>query len=318
MMPASTELVRAIQQHASRNVSPAVNLLMQEVFSRYGTSVQGIVFYGSCLHTDEDLDGLFDLYVLVDGYLSANRNLLQASLNKVLPPNVFYLESILGDKRVRAKYALLSLADLRKGTSRHWFHSYLWARFCQPTAVIYARDDKVSTEIHTAFAQAVITFISRVLPLLPPQWTIRNLWQEGLRMTYRAEFRPERPDRQARLFDTSANYFEEVTREALASVPFRITCTNSQGTALYSASVDKSVRFLSRLTWAVRIVQGKILSVLRLMKAALTFEGGVEYIVWKIERHSGVKIEVSPFLQRHPILALCFLSLRLYRRGGVR
>ena len=318
MMPPPTELVHVIQQHASRDVSPAVYLLVQEVFSRYGTAVQGIVFYGSCMHSGDDLDGLFDLYVLVDGYLSANRSLLQAFLNKVLPPNVFYLESLLEGKRVRAKYALLSLADLHKGTSRRWFHSYLWARFCQPSVVVYARNDNVVNQIHTAFAQSVITFITRVLPLLPPQWTIRNLWQEGLGMTYRTEFRPERPDRQARLFDASANYFEDVTLKALESVPFRITCTNSQGAVLYSADIASSVRFFSRLTWAVRIVQGKILFVLRLMKAALTFEGGVEYIVWKIERHSGVKIEVSPFVQRHPILALCFLSLRLYRRGGVR
>jgi hypothetical protein len=318
MMPPPTELVCAIQQHASRDVSPAVNHLVQEVFSRYGTAVQGIVFYGSCLHSGDDLDGLFDLYVLVDGYLSANRSLLHAFLNKVLPPNVFYLESLLEGKRIRAKYALLSLADLHKGTSNRWFHSYLWARFCQPSVVVYARNDNVANQIHTAFAQSVITFIARVVPLLPPQWTIRYLWQEGLRMTYRAEFRPERPDRQERLFDASANYFEDVTPKALESVPFRITCANSQGATLYSACIASSVRFFSRLTWAVRIVQGKILSVLRLMKAALTFEGGVEYIVWKIERHSGVTVEVSPFLQRHPILALCFLSLRLYRRGGVR
>ncbi len=317
-MSPPTELVHVIQLHTSRHASPAVSLLMQEVFSRHGNSVQGIVFYGSCMHSGDDLDGLFDLYVLVDGYLSANRSLLYAFLNNVLPPNVFYLESLLEGKRVRAKYALLSLADLRKGTSRRWFHSYLWARFCQPSVVAYARNDDVLNQIHTAFAQSVITFISRVLPLLPPQWTIRNLWREGLGMTYRTEFRPERPDRQARLFDASANYFEDITLKALESIPFRITCTTSQGATLYSASVDNSVRFFSRLTWAVRILQGKILSVLRLMKAALTFEGGVEYIVWKIERHSGIKIEVSPFLQRHPILALCFLSFRLYRRGGVR
>ena len=318
MMTAPAQLVRAIQQHAPRDVPPAVNLLVEEIFSRYGTAVQGIVFYGSCLHAGKDLDGLFDLYVLVDGYLSANRNLRQALLNKLLPPNVFYLETLLEGKRVRAKYALLSLADLQKGTSRRWFHSYFWARFCQPAAVVYTCNDRVATQIHTAFAQAVITFIARVLPLLPQRWTIRELWLTGLGMTYRAEFRPERPDRQARLFEASADYFEEVARKAFDSVPFQITSTDSQGSTLYSAGIDTTARFLARITWTVRIVQGKILSVLRLAKGALTFEGGVEYIVWKIERHSGVKIDVSPFLQRHPILALCVLSLRLYRRGGVR
>jgi hypothetical protein len=318
MMTAPPELVRTIQRHAPRDVPPAVNLLVEEIFSRYGTAVQGILFYGSCLHADTEPDGLFDLYVLVDGYLSANRNLMQALLNKALPPNVFYLESLLGDKRVRAKYALLSLDDLHKGTSKLWFHSYLWARFCQPAAVIYSRDDIVAAQIDAAFAQAVMTFINRVLPLLPQQWTIRDLWLTGLGMTYRAEVRPERPDRQKRLFEASAEYFEEVARTALTSVPFRLTSTDHQGTTLYSASIDNAERFLARIAWTVRIVQGKILSVLRLAKGALTFEGGVAYIAWKIERHSGVRIEVSPFLQRHPILALCVLSLRLYRRGGVR
>ncbi|MBB5348693.1 hypothetical protein JWG42_07700 [Desulfoprunum benzoelyticum] len=317
-MTAPTELVRAIQRHAPRDIPPAVNLLAEEIFSRYGTAVQGILFYGSCLHAGKDPDGLFDLYVLVDGYLSANRNLLQALLNKMLPPNVFYLESLLEGKRIRAKYALLSLDDLHKGTSTRWFHSYLWGRFCQPAAIVYARDDKVATRIHTAFAQAVMTFIARVLPLLPQQWTIRDLWLAGLGMTYRAEFRPERPDRQARLYEAAAEYFEEVARAALESISFRLTCTNRQGVTLYSADVDNSARFLARIAWTIRILQGKILSVLRLVKGALTFEGGVEYIAWKIERHSGVKIEVSPFLQRHPILALCVLSFRLFRRGGVR
>ena len=318
MMTAPPELVRTIQRHAPRDVPPAVNLLVEEIFSRYGTAVQGILFYGSCLHAESEPDGLFDLYVLVDGYLSANRNLLQALLNKALPPNVFYLESLLGDKRVRTKYALLSLDDLHKGTSTRWFHSYLWARFCQPAAVVYSRDDKVAAQIDAAFAQAVMTFITRVLPLLPQQWTIRDLWLTGLGMTYRAELRPERPDRQERLFESSAEYFEEVARTALKSVPFRLTSTDHQGTTLYAADVGNSERYPARIAWTVRIVQGKILSVLRLAKGALTFEGGVEYIAWKIERHSGVRIEVSPFLQRHPILALCVLSLRLYRRGGVR
>jgi hypothetical protein len=66
------------------------------------------------------------------------------------------------------------------------------------------------------------------------------------------------------------------------------------------------------------MVQGKILSALRLAKGSLTFEGGVEYILWKIKRHSGVTLEASPFLKRHPVLAMCVLSFRLYRRGGVR
>ena len=78
------------------------------------------------------------------------------------------------------------------------------------------------------------------------------------------------------------------------------------------------MRFIAGLTWAIRILQGKILSVLRLVKGTLTFDGGVDYILWKIKRHSGVTMEASPFLRRHPILAMLVLSWRLYRLGGIR
>jgi len=317
-MAIPAELIDAIRQNTSREPSPAVSLLVAEILCRYGERVQGILFYGSCLHKGEDLDGLFDLYVLVDDYRSVNKNFLQAFLNRLLPPNVFYLEAPFADKRVRAKYAILSLDDLRRGTSKRWFHSYLWARFCQPTALVYARDAKVAQQVYTGFAQAVITFVSRVLPRLPPQFTCRELWQIGLGLSYRAEFRPERPDQQVRLFDAGQGYFEDITRKVFAGLPCGVTSESSQDNGLYSVRIPNSVRFLSRLTWGMRIIQGKVLSVLRLIKGTLTFEGGVDYILWKIKRHTGVTVKVGPFLKRHPILAMGVLSWRLYRLGGIR
>ena len=72
------------------------------------------------------------------------------------------------------------------------------------------------------------------------------------------------------------------------------------------------------MEWMVRSWQGKLLSVLRLLKGTLTFRGGLDYILWKIERHSGVKIEVPPRLRRWPLLATCVIFWRLYRQGAYR
>ncbi len=312
------QLISTMEQSSARIPSPAVNCLVKEILSRYGEAVQAILFYGSCLHMGEDLDGLFDLFVLVDTYDSVNRNSMLAALNKLLPPNVFYLEVSHGQQTVRAKYAILTLTDLYKGTSSRWFHSYLWARFCQPTATVYVRDEKVARQVHTAFAQAIITFTKRVMPRLQPQFTIRKLWQKGLELTYRAEFRPERPDQQVRLFDAAPDYFADITRMAFAVLPFQVSAINSQDIALYSANISKPMRLTAALTWTIRIVQGKLLSVLRLIKGTLTFDGGVDYILWKIKRHSGVDMEASPFLRRHPVFAMLVLSWRLFRLGGIR
>jgi hypothetical protein len=312
------QLISTIEQSSAMAPSPSVNCLVKEIMARYGTEVQAILFYGSCLHKDEDLDGLFDLYVLVDTYDSVNRNSLHAALNKLLPPNVFYLETSFENQKISAKYAILSLTDLLKGTSRKWFHSYLWARFCQPTTMVYAHNEEVVKLVNTALAQAVITFTTRVLPRMQPHFTIRELWQIGFELTYRAEFRPERPDQQVRLFDAASDYFEDITCKAFEALPCQVTAINSGADVHFIAAIPSLTRRVSRITWIIRILQGKILSVLRLIKGTLTFDGGVDYILWKIKRHSGVTMEASPFLRRHPILAMLVLSWRLYRLGGIR
>ena len=47
----------------------------------------------------------------------------------------------------------------------------------------------------------------------------------------------------------------------------------------------------------------KPLNVLRLLKASSTFEGAARYAAWKIERHTGVAVDVTPWRERHPVLA---------------
>jgi len=68
----------------------------------------------------------------------------------------------------------------------------------------------------------------------------------------------------------------------------------------------------------LRRIQGKALSLLRLAKAVFTFRGGVDYILWKLERHSGVKIEASERVRRHPLIYGWGLAWRLYRQGILR
>ena len=64
--------------------------------------------------------------------------------------------------------------------------------------------------------------------------------------------------------------------------------------------------------------RGKRASVLRLAKASLTFAGGIDYLAWKINRHAGTAITITPWQRRHPILAAIFLVPKLLRQGAVR
>ncbi len=82
--------------------------------------------------------------------------------------------------------------------------------------------------------------------------------------------------------------------------------------------VNAGERRGARRRWRMRRLLGKSLHVLRLMKAAYTFTDGLDYILWKIEKHSGVRATPTPWQRRHPLMAAPALAWRLYRRGAFR
>jgi hypothetical protein len=293
-MPTRTNLKNQIHRQISQPASPAIHTLADALLDTYARAVQAILFYGSCLRTGEDRGGLVDLYVLVDSYLAAYRRPILAALNKLLPPNVFYLEVPYEDR------------------------IYIWGRFAQPVGLLYARNDQVVRQVQTALNRAVLTFIARALPQVPSPFTARDLWRKGLELSYRAELRAERPHKLVRLFESAPDYYEHITREALATLPFPVDIQKSDPVYHYSVAMPRKARRISRLDWMVRSWQGKMLSVLRLLKGTLTFRGGVDYILWKIERHSGERVEAPPRLKRYPLLAACVILWRLYCRGAYR
>lgn len=317
-MNASAELIDLVKQSSSTSAIPAVRALSQSLLERFGTGVRAILFYGSCLRQGDDVDGLVDLYVLVDGYRSVYDTLLLSISNKVLPPNVFYLELPFEDRVLRAKYAVISLRDFRSGTSMRWFHSYLWGRFAQPVSVVYVDNESTMNEVHCALAEAVSTFTARVVPALRERFVASELWCEGLLLSYRAELRAEKAGRAASLFEAYREHYERLTLAALRAVPFVVDVETSARPVHYRVELTPLARYRARLAWTIRRIQGKALSLLRLCKALFTFRGGLDYIAWKLERHSGVTIEITPNVRRYPLLLGWGLMWRLYRRGVFR
>jgi hypothetical protein len=172
--------------------------------------------------------------------------------------------------------------------------------------------------IQSALVQAVLSFVARVLPRMPNSFTARDLWRQGWTLSYRAELRAERPEKLVDLYEAAPRYYEQLTSAALSRLSFPIDIQEENDTYRYTVSIADHARRLSQLDWVVRSWQGKLLSVLRLLKGLLTFRGGVDYILWKIERHSGVKVKVPLRLKRFPLLAICVIFWKLYRRGAYR
>ena len=85
-------LVDQINRQISRPVTPAIQKLSDTLLAIYGRAIEAILCYGSCLRTGDDRGGVVDLYVLVDRYGAVESRRILSALNKLLPPNVFYIE----------------------------------------------------------------------------------------------------------------------------------------------------------------------------------------------------------------------------------
>jgi hypothetical protein len=69
--------------------------------------------------------------------------------------------------------------------------------------------------------------------------------------------------------------------------------------------------------WRLPSLAGKPLNLARIAKAAFTFDGAARYAAWKVARHTGIELEVTPFRERHPFLAAPGAWWELRRRQAV-
>src|SRR3546814_18151888 len=112
---------------------------------------------------------------------------------------------------------------------------------------------------------------------------------------HRAELRAERKSRAGSIVDHEPERYRQFTLHALRSAG--IAATEDNGMMVFSGLSEQARRHEARI-WAMRRVQGKLLSVLRIVKGSATFSGGVEYLAWKRCCPPGATLE--PRTDRRP------------------
>lgn len=298
---ALADLEAIIEEEMAAPASEAVHAIAAAARAQHPGTL-AVLFYGSCLRSGSDEGGLVDLYLLVDSYGKAHRNPLSALGNRVLPPNVYYIEAPFDGRTVRAKYAVVTLAQLEELVTSRAFHPYFWARFAQPTGLLWSGSTDASARVKRLLARAVETLAREARPLLSREADAKALFVRAFSETYRTELRAEGASRAAELVARYETRYLRLGEVLLPDLPAPM--------AREEAAAQRR--------WRGRRLLGKVLSVARLTKAAFTFAGGQGYLLWKIERHSGVRVEPRAWEQRHPLLSAPFLAWRVYRKGGFR
>lgn len=299
--------------------SAPLRALMDALSARFGEGLQAVILYGSCLRSTDLLDGLVDFYVLVESTPKAEPRLWLRLAGRILPPNVYYLETPVGAETVRCKYAVLSLRQFERGAGPGWFQSYLWGRFAQPVKPVWCQSTDVEHRLHAAFFRSGETLLRRALPALPPEGSLDELWQGALALSYATELRAERQGRAAELAGHGRAFHAAMTLALLPRMGDVLRLeTHADGSLTYHGTVTARARRLAPALWALRRVQGKALSVARLIKGLFTFEGGLDYLAWKLSRHSGQVVEIPDKVRRRPLIHIWGFMRHLYRRGVFR
>lgn len=263
-----------------------------------------MLFYGSALR-DPDLDGVLDFYILDDAG-AARRGWRPFAF---LWPDVSYHELDIGGVPVRAKVARMALATFERAAAGRTVDTTIWARFAQPSRLVFARDAGVRRRVHAAAADCVRTATRFAALLGPASGEARDYWRALFAATYGTEFRIETRSRADRILASDPDYYDGALPRAWADAGLIADADEAPLRPVLSPAARRRLR----IGWVARRWAGKPLNIMRLVKAAWTFEGAARYALWKIERHSGVHIPLTPWRERHPVLAAPGVLLRLWR-----
>jgi hypothetical protein len=283
--------------------------LSDEIRRRHGDTVAAVVFYGSCLRKSDASGGVLNFYVLVDDYRDAHASRVAAVANAWLPPSVFWLQLGEREDALRAKYAVMTTEDFLRAARPDSSHSIVWSRFCQPARIVWARDEVSRLSVAAAATEAVLTMVRASLALVEPdergerRFTAESLWQRGFDRTYGSELRPESDDTVRQLFDADPQLYETVTRlarETLVAKGDLVASEDDEGDC--RARMRSDVAESMARGWRKRAGPIKVLYAVRLIKSAFTFGDWLPYALWKLQRHTGVKIEPTPAQRRHPLI----------------
>lgn len=302
-------LHRLLSEEVQREVPGAVSALAARLAAKAGGRAAAVLFYGSNLR-DERLEGVLDFYVLLDDVAAWPQPRLAAWGNRWLPPNVGYLEDAAGSQLLRAKIAVISVAQFARGVDTEALDTTLWARFSQPCRCVWSRSEADRSAAIAAVRQAVITAARWSAELGPERGAALDYWRALFARTYRAELRVETGGRASDLVARDAPRYERALPEAWRAAG--ITFKQSDDGSL-TPDVTPASRQAAERRWRLRQDLGKPLNVLRLIKASFTFDGAMDYVAWKVERHSGIRPEITDWQRRHPLLAAPGLYWRLRR-----
>jgi hypothetical protein len=293
------DALRRISAELVKPVPAGIYAIAKSIVTNHVRGVAAVLAYGSCIRDASLEESLIDLYVLTRRLEDVSTSIVSRLACRLLPPNVYYAECSHAGQTLRSKFAVMTLSDFAAQMKSSTRMPYFWARFAQPSRLVYAADETCRRHVEGAIAEAAFTMLRESRQLAPPSEDPLHAITRCLKASYATELRAEKSGRAESIVAATRSYYGDLS-ELVETIDL---------------SGDKTM--VERL-WRRRQAKGKLLSVARLIKAGFTFEGGADYLAWKIRRHSGEVLVMSSWHRRHPVLTGLMLLPKMLRKGAVR
>jgi hypothetical protein len=277
-----------------------------------GDSLAGVVFFGSRKSgAGFDRHSAWDFFAVTRRYAGFYRRLrsagrlrrrpgLVAALNAVLPPNQLRIALEGSAGPVTAKCAVIDIETLERATSAARRDHFCAGRLFQPVEVVYAADPRTAERLFDCVLSAHRQTWTWARPWLPERFDADAYYRSALEVSLAGEIRPESSRRAMTLWEAQVEHRRAVYPWLLAELEQRGELVGDGGAWRPARAPGALERLRLRLYFAV----SKVRATLRWFKYVVTFDDWLDYILQKVERHTGRRIELTPAQKRYPLVLL--------------
>ncbi len=307
---------------ASGSVSSEVRGLVEYLEGIAGRNLVAVLFFGSrLLGTSPDSHSAFDLFVVVEGYRSFYRAfvarpdarrrrgaILLALLNRIWAPNLFVIRPPRW-AGAAAKCCVISERDLERALSERPPDHFCRGRLTQRVAVVHARGPAEEERIRRYLAIARRASLRWVPLVLEAPFTVEEYCRRMLEVSYSREVRPEAEARFREVLHAQAGYLHE-TYSKILDEGVAAGLLVREGTRYRLA---RPMRRWERLRCDLFFRHSQARATLRWLKYAITFDDWPDYIARKVERRTGLAVELTERERRYPVIFLWPKVFRFFR-----
>jgi len=302
------------------NPAPAARDAAEYIATVFGKTTRAVLHYGSRAQGRTSRpDSAFDFFVIVDRYGDAYRALaarlsrrrvgLATVLAWFLPPNAVALRRITAEGERELKCLIISARHFARECSTRARDHFVSGRVAQRLVLAWSRDDDATTAVTANVREARERSFDWVRVFLPQRFDVPQFCRTLIGVSLAHEIRTERPDHANALFAAQRDELVALYGAVLMRLHQRGVLARDGETFVQTSPPGPVTRARVRayFRWS------KLRTSLRLLKHPFLYDGWLEYLLQKIDRSTGERIELTERERRWPLIFLWPRAFRYVR-----